>query len=426
MDLWRVIVFAIVKQCMDLDYDALLYRATNDLLLRGLLGHGEAGFDALNCSRQRLVDNVQLLTPELIDEVIHLIVRTGNEVTRKKSGAALRGRCDSRVVKTHVHYPTDVSLCWDAVPGLIRVSARSAAAFGLAGWRKHADRTRKVHQAFSRVRTAPRYRLNPKGVKAYLRRCTQNAAHARTLLNALATVENSAAAQAEITYYLRYVDLLVDQIRRRTLLGREDSTCGAGVFYPQATHALDQQWQSGGAGGACAGARLHSRQRGGSIRQSNRVWPILDVAAGRCACRCWRSTCTGWAAWRATRSGSNKAPAKARGVGSLPPRRKVLITDAAQGARDTYALPIGIQPHSSRKLPVRERKRHQPSRNTRSGRRTNSKNDRTYVPYARQRGFSVNHYAALGIVRHRSTEYTTTIGITGVGSNRTDSKSMDP
>ena len=32
MDLWRVIVFAIVKQCMDLDYDALLYRANNDLL----------------------------------------------------------------------------------------------------------------------------------------------------------------------------------------------------------------------------------------------------------------------------------------------------------------------------------------------------------------------------------------------------------
>ena len=84
MDLWRLIVFATVKQCMDLDYDALLYRANNDLLLRELLGHGEAGFDALKYSRQRLVDNVQLLTPELIEEVIHLIVRTGHEVTRKR------------------------------------------------------------------------------------------------------------------------------------------------------------------------------------------------------------------------------------------------------------------------------------------------------------------------------------------------------
>ena len=76
--------FAIVKQCLDLDYDALLYRANNDLLLRELLGHGEAGFDAVKYSRQRLVDNVQLLTPELV--LIHLIVRTGHKVAGKKSG----------------------------------------------------------------------------------------------------------------------------------------------------------------------------------------------------------------------------------------------------------------------------------------------------------------------------------------------------
>ena len=60
LDLWRIIVFAIVKQGLDLDYDALLYRANNDLLLRELLGHGDAGFDAVKYTRQRLVDNVQL------------------------------------------------------------------------------------------------------------------------------------------------------------------------------------------------------------------------------------------------------------------------------------------------------------------------------------------------------------------------------
>ncbi len=70
MDLWRVIVFAIVKQCLDLDYDALLYRANNDLLLRELLGHGDAGFDEVKYSRQRLVDNVQLLTPKLVRKVV--------------------------------------------------------------------------------------------------------------------------------------------------------------------------------------------------------------------------------------------------------------------------------------------------------------------------------------------------------------------
>ena len=89
MDLWRVIVFAIVKQCLDLDHDDLLYRANNDLLLRELLGHGEATFDAVKYSRQRLVDNVQLLTPELVLKVTQLIVRKGHKVAGKKFGAAL-------------------------------------------------------------------------------------------------------------------------------------------------------------------------------------------------------------------------------------------------------------------------------------------------------------------------------------------------
>ena len=152
------------------------------------------------------------------------------------------------MVKTHVHFPTDVSLCWDAVRGLVRVSARAATAFALPAWRKHADRTRKVHQAFSRVRTAPRYRQNPKGVKAYLRQCTQTAARARTLLDALAQEEESAAAQAEIAYYLRYVDLLVDQIRRRILLG-EKIPHAEKVF---SIHKPHTRWISKGKAGVLA------------------------------------------------------------------------------------------------------------------------------------------------------------------------------
>ena len=45
LDLWRIFVFAIVKQCLDLDYDALEWGANTDSLLRQLLGHGKEGFD---------------------------------------------------------------------------------------------------------------------------------------------------------------------------------------------------------------------------------------------------------------------------------------------------------------------------------------------------------------------------------------------
>ena len=41
--------------------------------------------------------------------------------SREKSLAPpLAGRCDSFVVETDVHYPTDVSLLWDALRCLIR------------------------------------------------------------------------------------------------------------------------------------------------------------------------------------------------------------------------------------------------------------------------------------------------------------------
>ena len=97
LDLWRIIARAIVKQGLDLDYDALLYRANNDLLLRELLGHGDAGFDAVKYTRQRLVDNVQLPVPELILKVIELIVRTGHEVARKKCRLAKQSQAARRL-----------------------------------------------------------------------------------------------------------------------------------------------------------------------------------------------------------------------------------------------------------------------------------------------------------------------------------------
>ena len=248
MDLWRIIVFAIVKQCLNLDYDLLLHHANRDSLLRELLGHGNEGFDATQYARQSLVDTVQLLTPELINQVIHLTVQAGHKVAGKKCGAALRGRCDSSVVKTHVHFPTDVGLCWDAVRCLIRTCAKAAEAFGQPGWRKHADRTRKVYKAFQRVRTAPRYWRNRKGVKAYLRQCEKNAASARALLCAMADMEGSAPVQAEIAYYLHYVELLVDQIRRRILLG-EKIPHAEKVF---SIHKPHTRWISKGKAGVLA------------------------------------------------------------------------------------------------------------------------------------------------------------------------------
>ena len=56
-------------------------------------------------SYQTLVDNVSLLTPELLGKVNQLIVECGYTVVGKKLGEPLRGRCNSFVAETNVHYP---------------------------------------------------------------------------------------------------------------------------------------------------------------------------------------------------------------------------------------------------------------------------------------------------------------------------------
>ena len=50
--------------------------------------------------------------------------------------ARLRGRCDSFVVETDVHYPTDVSLLWDAVRCLLRETGLTAEQYAVRGWRQ--------------------------------------------------------------------------------------------------------------------------------------------------------------------------------------------------------------------------------------------------------------------------------------------------
>ena len=63
---------------------------------------------------QTLVDNISLLSAEKLAEISQLVVEHGHEWV-KKSLDALRGRCDSFVVETDVHYPTDFNLLWDAM-----------------------------------------------------------------------------------------------------------------------------------------------------------------------------------------------------------------------------------------------------------------------------------------------------------------------
>lgn len=220
MDLWRILVLAILKQGLNCDYDRVAHIATYDGLVRQMLGHGlfEHTYE-----RQTVVDNVRLLSPELLAKINQVLVETGHEVVRKKPGETLHGRADSFCVETDVHYPTDVNLLWDAVRCAVRDTAALAEALEIGGWRQHRHIVNRIiKKAFNRVRTARRMKKSPARVSEYLEICQTYLARIEKTLAAAQFQGLSIVQEARVMViqdYAEHARRQIDQISRRVLQG---------------------------------------------------------------------------------------------------------------------------------------------------------------------------------------------------------------
>ena len=208
----------VLKQGLGCDFDRLHDLATNHRTVRAMLAHGDFADDS-RYELQTLIDNVSLLTPELLSAVGQLVVESGHAVARKKPGEPLRGRCDSFAVETDVHYPTDVSLLWDAMRRLIRETARTGGLHEVGGWRQWRHLSRGVKGLFDGVRSTRRAKGRPERVEAYLARCGELVERAAETLGALAGKGVSASELASIRGYVGHARRQMDQVERRLLKG---------------------------------------------------------------------------------------------------------------------------------------------------------------------------------------------------------------
>jgi hypothetical protein len=134
MTLWSILVCGVIRLDLNCDYDRLQELVNHHNTLREMLGHG--AFDDVTYHFQTLKDNVRLLTPELLDQINQLVVAAGHILVKKSPDEALRGRCDSFVLETHVHYPTDINLLWDAMRKSITLTAQWCDERGMSDWRQ--------------------------------------------------------------------------------------------------------------------------------------------------------------------------------------------------------------------------------------------------------------------------------------------------
>ena len=167
MAMLSILVMGVVKQGLSCDFDRLYDLANQHKTLRNFLGHTDC--DKKLYHYQTLVDNVSLLTPKLLGKVNQLIVESGHTVVGKKPGAPLRGSCDSFVVETNVHYPTDVSLLRDAMSCMLHRSGPLGSKHKVPKWRQWMHLQKTLKEKFNKVRKTLSS-ASPKKIKAFLRR----------------------------------------------------------------------------------------------------------------------------------------------------------------------------------------------------------------------------------------------------------------
>ena len=218
MAMWSILVMAVVKQGLGCDFDRLHELANQHKTLRNFFGHTDSDKNATTIRHyQTLVDNVSLLTPELLGKVNLLIVESGHTVVGKKPGEPLRGRCDSFVVETNVHYPTDVSLLRDAILCMLLYAGRAASKYDVSGLRQWKKLQKSVWDLFNKVRKTRG--ASRKDIKAYLKACSNLIGRVKALLLDLAAKGVSPKIINNIMYFVMHAVRQIDQIDRRLLKG---------------------------------------------------------------------------------------------------------------------------------------------------------------------------------------------------------------
>jgi IS5 family transposase len=161
MEQWKILVLGVVRLGLDADYDRLQELANQHKTLRQMLGHAD-WYDQQTYELQTLKDNLRLFTPEILGRINVAVVRAGHTLVKKSPEEVLKGRCDSFVVETDVHFPTDINLLHDAIRKTIECSAQISDKLSLKGWRQSKYNLRQFKKLYRKIQQLKRSRPRTK------------------------------------------------------------------------------------------------------------------------------------------------------------------------------------------------------------------------------------------------------------------------
>ena len=236
MALWKIFVLGVLRLDLNCDYDRLCELANNHKTIRQMLGHSDI-FDNQSYNLQTLKDNVRLLKPELLEEINQIIVKAGHQLlSTKKRNEPLRGRCDSFVLETHVHFPTDIGLLYDAMRKVIQKVGALSSQNNLSDWRQYAFNIKQLKKLMRIIQKTKKSRAQGDDKKKLLEQKLREAhrdmmrkagyfiERAKLTMANIKQIENlSSSAVLEMESIQVFIDHAlrqIDQIDRRVLQGQ--------------------------------------------------------------------------------------------------------------------------------------------------------------------------------------------------------------
>ena len=137
MDYWTMFVFGNARVALDIDYDRLQNLVNNHASLRKIVGlndfdgHQQYGLTTLK-------DNIGLISEDMLIQINTLIVKEGQAFVYPYSeNSILNCRADSYVAMTDVHFPTDISLLFDAARKVIELVEQLCKSNNIKGYRQY-------------------------------------------------------------------------------------------------------------------------------------------------------------------------------------------------------------------------------------------------------------------------------------------------
>lgn len=231
MDLWHILVLAIVRHALGTNWDRLHLMANGDRYLREILGVYSTEFDSYEKAfeYQTIIDNVGLIDEVLLHKINAIVVDAGHELLKKKGEDVetreLQLKSDSYVLETNVYFPTDLRLLYDSMRKCFDTIKALRKEIPIVGWRKlqyNQKNFKSIYRSTSTQVFKGRSESKKKEkVTHYIKQSELFISRIEALIEQIywtpsATVQSLIVSLSE---YKDYAVIFTDQIGRRLLKG---------------------------------------------------------------------------------------------------------------------------------------------------------------------------------------------------------------